>query len=261
MTIKLGLLATSRSVVLVFAALISTCALAQSQASNVASAGTSLVGDHVRVQTHVIGFKESGRTSLSEKEWCAPRDSGVAIRHEADGIYTVRFYDIPNIAEAELKKTGLGQDCLAAGLVNLDSSYTISKNKLATFDYKRSGVTFGGLVIPFKFRLGGDKALSSSSTIAPYVGFSSRYLQFFGVSLNPVITGGVGFVPVFNPASGTAETRSAMSFGVGFVMTSSKNDQFSAGLILGRDVLSKSDRALDPNVNKPWLSFYLGVAM
>jgi hypothetical protein len=207
----------------------------------------------------VIGFKESGRTTQSDKEWCAPRDSGLAIRREAaDGTYTVRFYDIPKIAD---ETTGLGQDCAKAGLVNLDSSYTIAKNKLETFDYKRSGVTFGGLVIPFKFRLGGDKAVSSSSTVAPYVGFTSRYLQFFGVTLNPVIAGGVGFVPVVNPATGLAENKSAFSFGVGFVMKSSKNDQFSAGLILGRDVLSKSDRALDPNVNKPWVSFYLGVAM
>lgn len=122
-------------------------------------------------------------------------------------------------------------------------------------------VTFGGLVVPFKFRLGGDNAITSSSTVAPYVGFTSRHLQFFGVSLNPVITGGVGFVPIVNPATGQSETKSAFSFGAGFVMTSSKNEQFSAGLLFGRDVLSKSDRALDPNADKPWLSFYLGVAM
>jgi len=252
-------LAMSRYLIPMCATLLSTSAFAQTQSTSFASDKDSLSGDHVRVQTHVIGFKESGVAIQTEK--CAPANSGLSIRHDANGKLTVRFYDIPQIEKNEIEKTELGKECWTKGLVSKDSSYTIEKNKMMEFDFKRSGVTFGGLVIPFKFRLGGDKAVTSSSTVAPYLGFTSRYLQFFGVSLNPVVTAGVGFVPVVNPATGTAETKSSFSFGGGFVMTSSKNEQFSAGLIIGRDVLSSSDRALDPNVDKPWLSFYLGVAM
>lgn len=241
------------------AALFSACALAQGESASFASDRDSLIGDHIRVQTHVIGFKESGITDAQDR--CAPSGSGVSIRREVKGSFTVRFYDVPKVKQDELEQTDLGKACWKAGLVSVDSSYTIGVEKLMEYDFKRSGVTFGALVIPFKFRLGGDKAITSSSTIAPYLGFTSRYLQFFGLTLNPVATAGVAFVPVANPATGTTETRSAFSLGGGLVLRSSKNDQFSAGLIIGKDVLSKSDRALDPNVSKAWLSFYLGVAM
>ena len=259
MILKPGLPAVPRCLLALCAASLSASVLAQGQPAAFAGTGDSYAGDHIRVFTHVIGFKESRPGAQPDR--CAPRDSGLAIRHEAEGVLTVRFYDIPKVTEEELKKTKLGEACLAAGLVSVDSSYTIAKKDLLAHDFKRSGFTFGGLVVPFKFRLGGDNAVTSSSTVAPYVGLTSRHLQFFGVSLNPVVTAGVGFVPIVNPATGASETKSAFSFGAGFVMTSSKNEQFSAGLLFGRDVLSKSDRALDPNADKPWLSFYLGVAM
>lgn len=257
MKTKPVLAAMSRHFILLCAALVSASALAQGK---IAGDNNSLSGDHVRVQTHVIGFKESIE-GTSAKERCAPAQSGLSIRHETTDSYTVRFYDVPKLEKEEKDKTALDKACLSAGLVSKDASYTIKKEDLMKFDLKRSGVTFGGLVIPFKFRLGGDKGVTSSSTVAPYLGFTSRYLQFFGLSLDPVITAGLALVPVNNPATGTPESKSAFSFGGGFVLTSSKNDQFHAGLIFGKDVLSSSDRAKDPNVDKPWVSFYLGVAM
>jgi hypothetical protein len=259
MNSKRALLALSRHLVAPCAALFSSCALAQAESASFASDRDSLVGDHVRLQTHVIGFKESGVANPQPR--CAPSGSGVSIRRDVKGTFTVRFYDVPNVKQQDLEGTDLGKACRNAGLVSKDSSYTIPAEELMTYDFKRSGVTFGALVIPFKFRLGGDRAVTASSTVAPYLGFTSRYLQFFGLTLNPVATAGVAFVPVTNPATGKAETRPGFSLGGGLVLKSSKNDQFSAGLIVGRDVLSKSDRDLDPNVSKAWLSFYLGVAM
>lgn len=249
--------AMSRHLVPLCAALVSASALAQ---GNVASDNNSLSGDHLRAQTHVFGFIESS-DKANPPPRCAPAQSGFSIRQTVSDTYTVRFYYVPKIEKPEKEQSDLDKSCLSAGLVSKDTSYTIKKDQLMKYDFKRSGVTFGGLVIPFKFRLGGDKGVTSSSTVAPYLGFTSRYLQFFGLSLDPVITAGLALVPVNNPATGTPESKSAFSFGGGFVLTSSKNEQFHAGLIFGKDVLSSSDRAKDPNVDKPWVSFYLGVAM
>ena len=234
--------------------------MSQTQGANFPTDVNSLAGDHIRVQTHLIGFVES-TSPASDKKRCAPAGSGLRVVHDVSGVLTVRFYDVEKIAGADADLTDTAKQCKAAGLVSEDASYTIGKTELQKYDYKRSGVTFGGLVVPFKFRLGGDKAVTSSSTVAPYLGFTTRYLQGFGLSLNPVIMAGVGMVPVANPDTRTAETKTAFSFGAGFVLTSSKNNEFNAGLIIGRDILSSADRARDPNVDKPWLSFYLGVSM
>jgi Sec-independent protein secretion pathway component TatC len=116
-------------------------------------------------------------------------------------------------------------------------------------------------VVPFKFRLGGDKGITASSTIAPYVGFRMAFFQGFGLSFTPLISGGLGLVPVTDQNTNTTETKSALSLATGFIMTSSKNERFNAGILIGKDVLSKTDRERDPNVDKAWLSFYLGVSM
>ena len=250
------LLAMSRHLILVCAASMSASVAAQSK---IASDKDNYSGDHIRVQTHLKGFKESSRDSTVIK--CAPANSGLSVLRDDGEKLTVRFYDVPKVNAEKMKETDLGKECLTVGFVSEDASYTIDRKVFLENDYKRSGVTFGGLVIPFKFRLGGDKAVSSSSTVAPYLGFTSRYLQGFGLSLNPVIAGGVALVPVTNPATGQSESKTGFSFGLGFVLKSSKNDEFSAGLIIGKDVMSSSDRALDPNINEPWISFYLGVSM
>lgn len=261
MTFKLGIPAMSRYVISLCAASLCLSALAQSNSTAFPTDKDSLDGDHLRLRTNVSGFKDSGSTETTPKLFCAPVGTGMAVREElSDGNLVVRFYDIPSEPAGEVTKEALAA-CKPEDRVNLYTSYTILKNKLMTFDFKRSGVAFGGLVIPFKFRLGGDRGVVSSSTVAPYVGIRTRYLQGFGVSFTPVLSAGLGLVPVSNSATNTTETKSALSFAAGFVMTSSKSEQFTAGLVVGRDVLSKSDSALDPNVNKAWLSFYLGVAM
>jgi hypothetical protein len=217
-------------------------------------------GDHIRLRTNVTGFKESGAADTG-KEMCAPVGSGLAVREElTSGDLVVRFYDIPDKPRRDVPQEALNA-CKTDDRVNIYTAYTIPKNKFIMFDFKRSGVTFGGLVIPFKFRLAGNKEVTSSSTIAPYVGFRSRYLQAFGLSIEPLLSAGLGLVPVRNPADNTTETKSALSVAAGLVMTSSKNEKFTAGLVVGRDFLSESDRLLDPSVDKAWLSFYLGIAM
>jgi hypothetical protein len=223
-----------------------------------------LDGDHLRLRTNVYGFVESGAAQGAPKK-CAPQGSGLTVLQEAtDGTLVVQFYDIPDsprgVLTEEVAKEALSK-CPPADRVNPYTAYQIARAALSTFGFKRSGLAFGALVVPFKFRLGGDKGITSSSTIAPYVGFRTRYLQGFGLSFTPILSAGLGLVPVTDRTENKTETRPALSLAVGLVMTSSKNEKFNAGLVFGRDVLSNSDRALDPNVDKAWLSFYLGLAI
>jgi hypothetical protein len=113
--------------------------------------------------------------------------------------------------------------------------------------------------VPFKFRLGKDKQLVSSSTVAPFVGFRTGWAPF-GLSFTPIVALGLSQVPIANSSGGT-DTKSAYTIAAGLRVTSNKNDKFSAGLILGHDYLNKADRAADTTVGKPWLSAYLGYSL
>ncbi len=67
-------------------------------------------------------------------------------------------------------------------------------------------------------------------------------------------------VPVSDPAGGNS-TRTAFTLATGFVMGSSKNEDFQAGILVGRDFLGRNDRARDPGSKNLWVSFYVGFAL
>lgn len=146
--------------------------------------------------------------------------------------------------------------CLSEGMVNDFTAYKIERARLMEHPHRRTGVMFGALVVPFKFHMGGDNKLSASSTIAPYVGF--RGPAPFGLTFAPIISAGLGLVPVNNAATDETDTKAAFSFALGVLLTHSKNDKFNAGVLFGKDFLSKGDRAGDDTVDKVWFSIYAG---
>lgn len=209
-------------------------------------------GDHLTLRTTVRGFKEPGVDNAPSK--CAPAGAKLAVSRERDGKLFVRFLQI----EGETKAADAL--CDAASRVGYFVQYEIDKAGLEQFDLKRTGVTFGALMVPFKFRLG-DNKIVSSATIAPYAGFRTGWLSSRGLTLTPLVSAGLGLVPVTDPATNETETRAAFSTATGFVITSSKNEQFQAGLVVGRDYLGRADRALDPGSKKPWVSLYVGYTL
>ncbi|SRR5712692_4399575 len=267
----------SRFVFFTCAASLCTSAIAQKNTS-FAGDDNKFDGDHLRFRANAFKFKEG----TADK--CAPVDSKLAVVRETDdGGLIVRFYFVPNEKDYKERQTkwpitqwseSLGEplkttdemlealkNCPADKRVNTFTTYTILKTELAQADYRRTGVTFGGLTVPFKYRLGGNRGITSSTTVAPYVGLRTGLGQSYGLSFTPIVSAGLGLVPVTDPSTSKTETKSAFSFATGFIMGSSKNEKFTSGLLFGRDLLSKSDRNLDPDVNKWWLSFFVGAAL
>lgn len=232
-----------------------------------------LDGDHLTLRTNVEGFQEAFGQNTDLK--CAPAGSLLSVTSESGDQVLVRFRVIPNENDTDVRayskdssysfekvtKLKSLESCKEDRRVNGYTQYKIPKATLQRFDYRRSGAVFGGLVVPFKFRLGGAKELSSSSTVAPYVGFRSSLLQGWGLTFTPVFSAGLGMVPVVDPTNNTTTTKAAFSTAVGLVLTSNKNEGFNAGFLIGRDFLSRSDRQRDPDVNAPWVSLYLGYSL
>ena len=221
--------------------------------TGIPSDDNSFRDDHVRVLATLIDVEEFPKVGSSK--FCAPAGSRMVVSSEDDNSLYVRFLDTNAL-------DGAKDGCPKVGyaLVNTYSTYVVAKNTFLRTDYRRSGVTFGGLVVPFKFRLGKSKELVSSSTIAPFVGFRTAWLTY-GLTFTPVVAAGLSLVPITDATSGTTETKSAYTFAAGFRVTSSKNDKFNAGLVFGHDFVNKADRRDGDTVGKPWMSFYLGYSM
>ncbi|RZL02887.1 MAG: hypothetical protein EOP36_07015 [Rubrivivax sp.] len=209
-------------------------------------------GDHFKLRTVARVFTEVGAasgTAVTTK--CAAAGSIFVTNLDDDGTLYLRFLDVARN----------GSLCPADQSVEPQVQYKAPKASLQYHDMKRSGFTFGGLVVPFKFRLGSAKEIVSSATIAPYFGYRTGWFEGVGLTFTPVLSAGLGLVPVVDTVNGSTSTKAAFSTAVGFVIGSSKNDAFQAGFLLGRDYLGRTDRQLDPSVSKVWASFYVGYAL
>lgn len=210
-----------------------------------------LDGDHLTLRVNAKIFKAFEDKGEDPVLKCAPKGSEIIVTKDGSGdSISLRFHSVPKETEKDL------DGCKGGDRVNESTQYSTKRLDLLAYDFRRSGVTYGGLVVPFKFYLGGDKKISPSSTVAPYIGF--RGPAPFGLTFTPIISAGLGLVPVSNPDSDKTETKTALSTAIGLVLSSSKNQSFNAGLIVGKDFLSSADRETDPTVSKAWFSVYLG---
>ncbi len=238
---------------------VAVAAAAQAQAQAIPSDGNSFKGDHLRLYTNLKGISKLGEPG---GRFCAPAGSRMAVSDQDDRKLYVRFLSVAGDDDTiKFDAAALSDpDCPKEARVNTYTSYELAIDNFLHTDFRRSGVTFGGLLVPFKLRLGKDKHLVSSSTIAPYVGFRTAW-SVYGLTFTPVVALGLSNVPVTDAASNTTETKAAYTLAVGLRLTSGKNEQFNAGILFGHDYLNRSDRMADPTVGKPWLSAYLGYSM
>jgi hypothetical protein len=212
-----------------------------SAASDVAAAASAAAG---AANAAVVAADSAGKNAAAAEQALksgqrpkAPKEPGMFATEEAASLSAISV-------------------CASTGMVNDYTAYKIETVRLMEHPNRRTGVMFGALVVPFKFHLGGENKLSASSTIAPYVGF--RGPAPFGLTFTPVVSAGLGLVPVNNATTDETDTKSAFSVALGVLLTQSKNDKFNAGVLFGKDFLSKSDRAGDDTVDEVWFSIYAG---
>src|SRR5688572_23320624 len=161
---------TIAAAIFAYAALACFPATAQNNPAQFASDDDRLDGDHLTFRTNVYGFAPISDPDIKPKK-CAPVGSKVGVGRDNGSQLWVRFYVVPDGKSAPTELRKAFDECPERDRVNTYTTYVIERKDLPSADYRRTGVTFGGLVVPFKFRLGGDNSITASSTIAPYVGF------------------------------------------------------------------------------------------
>jgi hypothetical protein len=216
---------------------------------NYPSDNQKLDGDTFWARVDIPGFKNLSDPN-DTTEYNAPQNCKLTVYKDDGKTLSVRFTKLKTKSDGSLISD-------IKNPIVLNKQYTIERNTFLRYDCGHSGVTFGGLVVPFKFYLSGDNKIAASSTVAPYIGYSN-YSTVPGLIVTPIFSAGLGLVSVANPTSNATETKPAFSTALGFKVTSIKNQNFNAGILVGKDFLSKADRDNDPVVSKLWLSFYVG---
>ena len=221
----------------------------------------SLVGDQLEFETEAFPFAMAGTPESQTSIFCAPVRSIARVSHE--DLQGKVYMNFDESTDESIVECISDDDAIS---VQSGIQYTIERSDLEKFDYRRKGVVFGGLVVPFKYYLSGDKRVATSTTVAPYVGL--RNAELWGLHITPVISGGLGLVPVNSTATDEngvtttgSDTKAALSVAAGIRLTSDKNKAFSAGILFGKDFLSNADRSADPTVGKLWTSLYFGLAI
>ena len=224
------------------------------------SASDDLIGGSHVFKVDRFGFAKSSSTSVEPKgKYCAPKGSEVEFNsspQEANRGLTANFKTVGS------NRKDQACDAKKEFIVKKSTQYYVTNAEADAFPLSRRGIVSGGLVVPFKYYLGGDRRITTSTTVAPYVG-----LQFNNL-VRVVVSAGFGLVPIDKTTtaddgaqSTSSDSKPAISVAAGFIITPSDNESFRAGLLIGKDFLSNEDRTADPTANKPWVSFFVGVSM
>ncbi|MYM21937.1 hypothetical protein GTP46_04635 [Duganella sp. FT135W] len=212
------------------------------------------IGDHLALHTDVYGFVPvTDAADVDKQPRCAGSESSLSITSKTNDFTFVEFHGVQAPKSTDT--------CGSAKSVQKGTTYKIANSTYNSVAIKATGLSYGALVVPFKFRLGDDKKLVNSATIAPYIGVRWSVLQGFGYELRPVFAAGIALVSVPNEAKTANQNIGAFSASLGFTLSTIKDSKFSAGVLFGKDFVSKDDRKGDPSVVKPWVSLWLGVSI
>jgi len=122
----------------------------------------------------------------------------------------------------------------------------------------RYGLTYGALLVPFKYHLGGSKSFTSSASVGGYIGFRQDRSGKTGLALEYIGFLGAATVPVAQNVNGQSSTQnmSGVTYGVGILGT--VKGSFHMGVVFGADRVNASAHYEDNG--KPWLAVEIGYA-
>jgi hypothetical protein len=119
----------------------------------------------------------------------------------------------------------------------------------------RFGLTYGALMVPYKYYIGGDHEFSGAATVGGYLGYREAST---GYDLRLVGFLGASSISVPQQADGQEGTKNLAGISYGLGVLGTVKDSFQLGLVLGWDRVGRS--ANFANNGKPWVAVSLGYA-
>jgi len=120
-----------------------------------------------------------------------------------------------------------------------------------------SGLSYGLLVVPFKYHIKGSKDFKGSGSIGPYAGYKTES-SAWGASVEFVGFGGLSSVPVEDVVDGKSKTTDVSAFSYGAGVIGRIRDNFQLGVIIGADRVGKNVNY--PDNGKAWIAISVGYA-
>lgn len=129
-------------------------------------------------------------------------------------------------------------------------------DRIESLNPVRKGLTYGALIVPYKYHRSGEKGFTGGTSLGGYLGYRVDRTGFTGFETNFI--GFFGGASIAVPETVDGETslsnRAGVSYGVGILATI--KDEFQIGLVVGRD---RVDSAADYVRNgRTWVALSLG---
>jgi hypothetical protein len=197
-----------------------------------------------------------------EKKICIPANTRLRglSKSTADGLLvTLRgdtvLPDFPWEAKPNAQCTRRGD---AEELTKEDREVlVIDKADVDSLPANVSGLSYGLLVVPFKYHIKGSKDFKGSGSIGPYAGYKTES-STWGASVELVGFGGLSSVPVEDVVDGKSKTTDVSAFSYGAGVIGRIRDNFQLGVIIGADRVGKSVNY--PDNGKAWIAISVGYA-
>ncbi|WP_370307295.1 hypothetical protein [Sinimarinibacterium flocculans] len=247
------------------------------QAAQQSAQATALIPENERGDIHKLTSSMFGLYRVEDvdqtKEFCAPSGSAFRIGPtQPNGLVSLTITALPtktkdekdlydekgDLIDAQAKRLCKKADSTDVDWVDSHFKYMATAIDIASSDAYKTGVTFGALVVPFKYYIGDDAKFSASSTVAPYLGFT--FGNRWGMNMSFLLSAGLGLTPI-NDSQGETETKPALSTAMGLLLTSQKNSRWSSGIVVGKDFVSDADRDRDPVSDDAWISVFVGAEL
>ncbi len=239
------------------------------KAANPASDRTNFLGDRLRFKADLaVRLVDTAKTgsdndAFESKPGCAIEGTelkGLGPATVAGKPAHLFVVDEP----ADKRKVERSQTSAAAGrfrcpkgsadIPSKGDVVAITQAQIDSLRPRRLGLTYGTLVVPYKYHVRGNKEFTGSASMGGYLGYriqrtaiESQLVVFLGATtIQAPTTGADGKV--------TTNNLAGVSYGVGWLGTI-KND-FQLGIVVGADRAGRSANYV--NQGKPWIAVSLG---
>lgn len=208
-------------------------------------------GDKLSFPVNVRGTVKGTNTTVCIPATTPLRGMGLNPPSSTPENYTGVWVRLANVF-GEPKDCG---DPNGAKAVPANVAILIAKEEFSTTRPNRYGLTYGGLVVPFKYHINGSKEFKGGSTVAPYLGYRfDANSAGYGAKLVGFL--GASTVAVAQNVGGVEQTQSLAGFSYGVGLIGQIKGDFQMGLVIGADKVSKSANYADNG--KWWLAVSLG---
>lgn len=162
-----------------------------------------------------------------------------------------RAYNVPNPSTTLIS----GRCAGGVNLVKEGDIVLIAPADLKMLPPDRYGLTYGTLLVPYKYHFSGSD-FGSGASVGGYLGYRWDRSGVIGIALHPVVFVGAATIPVSQVTNGQVKTENMAGISYGIGLLGSVKDEFQLGIIIGSDRVNKS---ADYRYNgKAWLAISLG---